>query len=141
MSEATDRYDVFLCFPYEARGLGDLVMTSLEEVGLKVFRPWVADAAAGDRAKDSRTVLAESRAVVGVVLSGEPVDPTLVIAIGAANGLGKPVFIVTDDVEQPDLPRYITSLRVYPQSRLHHMRDAVARVPREGSRPGQRRVG
>ena len=141
MNETAEPYDVFLCFPYEARGLGDLVLLSLEEAGLKVFRPWSADVTVGERAQDARAVLAGSRAVVGVVLSGEAVDPTLVIAIGAANALGKPVFIITDDVEQPDLPPYIASLSVFPQSQVDQMRDAVTRVRRGGGRPGPRRVG
>jgi len=136
MKETAKPYDVFLCFPYEARGLGGLVSMSLEEAGLKVFCPW-----SGERTPDARTVLVGSRAVVGVVISGEAVDPTLVIAIGAANSVGKPVFIITDDVETPNLPPYIASLRVYPQSRVDEMSDAVARVRRGGSRPGHRRVG
>jgi hypothetical protein len=142
MSHDAEHYDIFLCFPYEGRGLGDMVTMGLEEAGFRVFRPTAADVArAAGRSPDPRDVLAGSRAVVGVALSGDVVDPTLVVAIGAARALGKPVFIVTDEVERPDLPSYMASLHVFPQSRLDHVVDAVRRIPAEGGHRRQRRVG
>jgi hypothetical protein len=128
MTHNADPYDVFLCYGDDVQGLGAIVLMALEEAGLRTYRPWIADDSGRIPNSDPRSVLAQSKAVVGAVLSGGNLNPTLVVAIGAAQSLGKPVYIVTDEVENPDLPPYVKALSVFPLSRIDAMVRQITRT-------------
>src|SRR4051794_21417853 len=102
MKKATPS-DVFVCYAYEARFLGELVVQSLEDRGLPIYRPWIADQSEKIHEDDVREVVRRLRAVVGVHLVGRDVEPLLLIAIGAARERKVPVFVITDE-EWPDAP-------------------------------------
>jgi hypothetical protein len=119
-------FDVFVCYSHEARFLGELVVQSLEEAGLRAYRPWIAGSSGQIPEEDDiRDVLLKCRAVVGAHMVGRDVDPLLLIAIGAARERRIPCFLVTDET-WTGAPAYLGKVLAYSDRNLAVMSRTIA---------------
>lgn len=128
--------DVFVWYSYEARFLGELIVQSLEDAGLRAFRPSIAGPSRQvPEETEVRDVLLQCRAVVGAHMVGNDVDPLLLIALGAARERGIPGFLVTDE-PWTEAPAYIGKVLPYSEKSLELISRSVAtRSKRPANRP------
>jgi len=110
-----ESFDVFLALSSEHAELGARVEVRMARAGISVYNPHrdLADSARARKAgmvDELRDKLKASRTVVALFDERLHFYPNVAFETGAALGMGKPVYGITESVERPthsDLPKFI----------------------------------
>jgi hypothetical protein len=146
MSEADIPCDVFLAHAAFDTPTAEVVANRLEEAGLIVYRfttlPDEDDSDSAEaQTEEFRSRLTESRAFVALLTRAYLHSPWLPLAVGAARGNSRPIYVLVDSSTAGEVPSYLRHFPTVPLSQTQELLTAIQALPAGRKRRTQSKTG
>lgn len=125
MKKKPQLIDVFLAHSHLDSGLAHLVSNAFAEAGLTVFSAADSLKEGTHLEESTREAIFEARAFVAILTPSYVHSSNLLFELGGAWGLGKPIFLLREDLSSKDLP---IPLRSYESRSMKELKKLVETV-------------